>query len=79
MNLLTREELQKLIATHHDLTRERREALVEFMQSLTPGELDEMLRSPETPSDEIPFLRACVGLAPLEGRELRSLQHPEAA
>ncbi len=74
MTLLPKVELIRLVnANHFEIERERREFLIEFMESLSPHELDLMLRCEETPAEEVAFIRACCGLPALDQPLLKSL------
>jgi hypothetical protein len=73
MNLLDKIALLRLVNTYPGLERERRQILVEFMESLSPRELSDMLECDSMPPEEIAFCRACCGLDPVEARTLHAL------
>ena len=73
MTLIPEDQLKELILSYPDLLPARRELLVEFMQSLSPADLAEMVTCEETPAEEVPFIRACCGLPPVDRPLLKSL------
>jgi hypothetical protein len=73
MTLLPAHDIRQIIRTFPGLAQDRKEFLFEFMASLSPVELDQMLECDSTPAEEVAFIRACCGLEPLDRPLMKSL------